>query len=186
MKNSRRPLGRLRLGVALGDQHVAVREDEEPARMVEAGGEGGHLQAGRGLRRLPRAPAASGGDVHGRNDLQARRGQRRFRSDAGRSREVRVGAAADERNYQDGKNDACSHGAPGLFRKAERPVGRNGSPARSEGWSADRIRPETPSTIIRRPFFVPRGQPRARRRLDHARPTPAGRRRRPERRPRRP
>ncbi len=70
-------------GVGLGDEHVAVGQHEQPARMVEAGGERLHREAGGG--RGPRAggPADGGRDVDGGDERGLRRRQRGRRAGAG-------------------------------------------------------------------------------------------------------
>lgn len=50
----------LRRRVALGHEHVAVRQDVKPARVIESGREGAHLKVGRGDGRLSVAPGLKG------------------------------------------------------------------------------------------------------------------------------
>ncbi len=75
-------MDRLLLLQSLGRQHVAVRQHVEPARMLEAGGEGVDLQPRRRRRRAARLPAARGRHFQGRQHaLRAGAGNLRPGSD---------------------------------------------------------------------------------------------------------
>ena len=87
-------------GVGLGDEHVAIRQDVQPAREVEAGGVGGDGQArGRyGLHAL--GPALGGGDVHGGNERLLGFGKLRIRPGASLLRQGRLISAPGETEGQ--------------------------------------------------------------------------------------
>ena len=61
--------------VGLGDEHIAVRQDVEPARMIEPGGVGADREPVGGLGRLALLPASCLGDVERRDEPLFRRGQ---------------------------------------------------------------------------------------------------------------
>ena len=86
---------RLRRRVAFGDQHVAVRQHIDRARMIEPGREGVDRHAVGGGRLGAVGPAVDGGDIDGRDPRMFRRRQggrrtialrRRSRCPAGRCR----------------------------------------------------------------------------------------------------
>jgi len=86
--------------VGLGHQHVAVGQRIKPARVVEAGREGGHAQAGGGLRCGAGGPALRRCDVDGRDQRALRCRQDRLRPGAGRHRQRGHVAASRQRRRQ--------------------------------------------------------------------------------------
>jgi hypothetical protein len=65
-----------RRSVAFRDQHVAVGQDQQPARMLESAGETRERKSGGGGRSLACAPADRGGDVDPRDQAMVRRRER--------------------------------------------------------------------------------------------------------------
>ena len=125
--------------VALGHQHVAVRQGVEPARVVEPLGEGRDRQAGggRGLGAL--RPARGRRDVDGGQRRRVRGGQRRVRPLAvgelerralGIDREAHEGRTAEEKDRQRPEPDlrTCPHGPVNPVRRPPpaRPTGLTG------------------------------------------------------------
>ena len=80
----------------LGDQHVAIGQDIEPARMIEVLGEGGHLQARCRRRLRAGGPAFRRGDVHRWEHRLGRRRQGGVRPHARRHRQLRPLAAGGQ------------------------------------------------------------------------------------------
>ncbi len=76
-----------------GHQHIAVRQGVQPARMLEAAGEGVHLDTGRRRRLHVRRPALGFRDLHHRDGLLLGLRQRRIGADGrcGRGRRCLVG-----------------------------------------------------------------------------------------------
>ena len=63
------PIDRRLRAVAFDHQHIAVRQGEDRARMLEAGGERGDLKARRDGRLLPVMPSFRRRDMHGRQEI---------------------------------------------------------------------------------------------------------------------
>ena len=82
--------------IGLGDEHVAIRQHVEPARMVESGGVSGHPKAGGGDRLGAFAPALGRRDVDGRQQGLVRRRQLRRGTHAGGHRQGRRFTAGRE------------------------------------------------------------------------------------------
>ena len=109
----------LRRGVALGDQHVAVRQHIDRARMVEPGREGCDRHAIGGGRLGAVGPAVDGSDIDRRDPRMFRRRQGRRRTIAlrhgrGVGRSVLGVVAGGQRQRQcgdaDGQEDVLAHG----------------------------------------------------------------------------
>jgi acetoin utilization deacetylase AcuC-like enzyme len=99
--------------VALGHQHVAVGKNIEPARMIEAGGEGGNRETLGPARFLTIRPADDGGDFDGRNQALLRLNQGWVRAHIGAVGQGRFFGAGIEREAEQrqGKNQNISeHG----------------------------------------------------------------------------
>jgi hypothetical protein len=106
-------LGPLRR-IGFRDQHVAIGQNIEPARMVEIAREGGHRKpGGRGRFRSGR-PALGGRDVDDGNERRFRLGQRRVGSDRGLLRQLGGLAAAvqHERQRRGAKGPDQFHDTP--------------------------------------------------------------------------
>ncbi len=93
--NTGRILG-FRRRVRLGDQHVAVRQDVQPARMLQPACERAHGQPGRRPRLLAFPPADRGRDVDDGDQRGVGLGQHGIRAHAGFDRQRRGVAAGGE------------------------------------------------------------------------------------------
>ncbi len=140
--------GRRRRGGALRHQHVAVRQREQPARMIEAGGEGVDAEARRGDRRGAGRPAGRLGDVDGGQQGARRLRQTRRRPGAFGDAEIGGVAAAGEQ-----QGEGRCPGRPGPLcmttsSKGGSPVGRSSRQPR--GGSASRSLVPIDVKILRR------------------------------------
>ena len=72
---------RLRHGERLGDKHVAIRQDEDRAGMLEVGRKGVDLEPGRRRRRLPLGPSLGGRHFERRDALSLGGRDRRPQAD---------------------------------------------------------------------------------------------------------
>ena len=97
--------------IGLGHQHVAVRQNIDPARMVQPVGERGDGQARRRDRRRALRPAYGRSDVHGRDEGLVGRRQHGVRADARRYRELCLLAASAQGER---RRDEHQQGSEGL------------------------------------------------------------------------
>ena len=86
--------------IGLGHQHVAVRQDIDPARMIQPVGEQGDAHALRRDRRSALRPTHGRSDIHGRDEGLVGRRQHGVRADARRHRQ-RARSQAPGRARQD-------------------------------------------------------------------------------------
>ena len=92
----------------LGHGDVAVGQHVDPARMLQPGGEGVDLQAGRGTRHLPGGPALRGGHLQRRDAALRQRGRDlRRRAHGRRALHLPLQAAPTDRRCAHQGHGAC-------------------------------------------------------------------------------
>ena len=101
--------------VGFRHQYVAVGQDVQRARMVEAAGESVDPEPGRGDRGRAGRPAARLGDVDVGADHVLGRRELRSRADPGLERKPRRAGAGSERNHEQGRSSKLHRLSPGRW-----------------------------------------------------------------------
>ena len=118
----RRFVGR-RWAIGFGDEHIAVRQDIQPARMDQAGGEGFDMHARCGRRCFAGFPSDDGGDLHRGQQRLVRRGERWRRTADGLGRDfrfLRARCGDDGRDARREDREGKSH-THGVVLRGKRP-----------------------------------------------------------------